>query len=101
MPPPPCTFRFELADDAVFLKHLVQNLAQGEAASFLQTGMLHFLIALTFVSAPFVMVPGRLRRGRYLSPSGYGICKTTKPMRVCEADKLVTLSISSVQSIRC
>ena len=39
--------------------------SRGEAASFLQRGMLHFFVM--FAS------PGMLRRGRYLSPNDYGI----------------------------
>ena len=62
---PPYTFRFKFADDAFFLKHTIQNFARGEAASFLQRGMLHFFVM--FAS------PGKLRRGRYLSPNDYGI----------------------------
>ena len=62
---PPYVFRFKFADDAFFLKHTIQNFARGEAALFLQRGMLHFFVM--FAS------PGKLRRGRYLSPHDYGI----------------------------
>ena len=59
---PPYTFRFTLAEDAFVLKHSVQNLALGDAASFLQRGVLHFLIALALVLAAFVMLePNWLR----------------------------------------
>ena len=48
-PPPPNTFRFELAKDAFFLKQAVQNFDRVETASFVQRGLLHFLLALAFV----------------------------------------------------
>jgi hypothetical protein len=48
---PPRTFRLELEDLAFFLKHPVQNFALREAASFLQCGLLHFLVAFVFVLA--------------------------------------------------
>ena len=47
---------FEFADDAFFLKQAVQNFARGEAASFLQPGLLHFFFAF-FAMAP----PGKLK----------------------------------------
>jgi len=48
-PPPPNTFRFELAKDAFFLKQAVQNFDRAETASFVQRGLLHFLLAFAFV----------------------------------------------------
>ena len=85
------TFRFKLADDAFFLKHPVQNFARGEAASFLQRGMLHFLVALAFVLASFVMLHHqRMLRGpmdnpkrqpRRLSQNGYGLGVVKKSNR--------------------
>ena len=47
---PPNTFLFELAHDALVLKQSVQSFARREAASFLQCGVLHLLLALVFVS---------------------------------------------------
>ena len=73
---PPNTFRFELAHDALALKHSVQNFARGEAASFLQRGLQHLLLALAFVST--MAATGELKRGRYLGRNGYGnACGTT------------------------
>ena len=40
---------FELAKDAFFLKQAVQNFDRVETASFVQRGLLHFLLALAFV----------------------------------------------------
>ena len=60
---PPYTFRFKLAEDAFVLKHSVQKLALLDAASFLQRGVLHFLIALALGLAAFVMLdPNWLRK---------------------------------------
>ena len=47
----PRIFRFEFEDRAFFLKHPIQNFARGGAASFLQRGLLHLLLALGFVLA--------------------------------------------------
>ena len=55
-PPPPYTFRFKFADDALVLKHPVQNFALGEAASFVQRGVLHFLVAFALALAAFAMI---------------------------------------------
>ena len=57
LPPSPNIFRLELEDRALFLKHPMQNFAQGEAALFLQRGKLHFLIALSFVLATSCAAP--------------------------------------------
>ena len=73
---PPNTFLFEFAHDALVLKHSVQNFARREAASFLQRGLLHLLLALAFVS--IMAATGELKRGRYLGRNGYGnSCGTT------------------------
>ena len=73
---PPNTFLFEFAHDALVLKQSVQNFARREAASFLQCGLLHLLLALVFVS--IMAATGELKRGRYLGRNGYGnSCGTT------------------------
>ena len=54
---PPRIFRFEFEDRAFFLKHPIQNFARGEAASFLQRGLLHLLLALVFVLAAGCAAP--------------------------------------------
>ena len=73
---PPNTFLFELAHDALVLKQSAQSFARREAASFLQCGLLHLLLALVFVS--IMAATGELKRGRYLGRNGYGnSCGTT------------------------
>ena len=57
---PPYTFRFKFADDAFVLKHPVQNFALGEAASFMQWAVLHFLVA--FALALALVLKAQLKR---------------------------------------
>jgi len=45
LPPPRKALRCKFAADAFFLKHVVQNLARGEAAFFLQPGLQHLFCA--------------------------------------------------------
>merc|ERR1712078_357780 len=73
---PPNTFLFEFAHDAPVLKQSLQNFARREAASFLQCGLLHLLLALVFVS--IMAATGVLKRGRYSGRNGYGVsCGST------------------------
>merc|ERR1712078_620095 len=73
---PPNTFLFEFAHDALVLKQSVQNFARREAASFLQCGLLHLLLALVFVS--IMAATGVLKRGRFSGRNGYGVsCGST------------------------
>ena len=72
LPPPRHAFRCELANDAFFLKQAVQNFARGEAASFLQPGLLHFLFAFFAMAAP-----GKLKTSTSnLNMNGYGTSYT-------------------------
>ena len=67
-PPPRNAFRCALASDAFVLKQVMQNFARGEAASFLQPGLLHFFFVFFDMAAP-----GKLDTGtKNLSINRYG-----------------------------
>jgi hypothetical protein len=72
-PPPPNAFRFELAKDAFFLKQEVQNFDRVETASFVQRGLLHFLLALAFV---FTMAATGKLELKWRYRPGIDLCKT-------------------------
>ena len=61
-------FRRAFASDAFVLKQVMQNFARGEAASFLQPGMLHGILVSADKAAP-----GKLKTGtKTLSINSYG-----------------------------
>ena len=67
-PPPRNAFRCALASDAFVLKQVMQNFARGEAASFLQPGLLHSFFVFFDMAAP-----GKLDAGTTnLSINRYG-----------------------------
>ena len=72
-PPPPNAFRFELAKIAFFLKKEVQNFDRVETESFVQRGLLHFLLALAFV---FTMAATGKLELKWRYRPGIDLCKT-------------------------
>ena len=84
-PPPRNAFRRAFASDAFVLKQVMQDFARGEAASFLQPGMLHGILVFVDKAAP-----GKLKTGtKTLSINSYGttyivcnlVCSRCTPCR--------------------